>query len=114
MNGGTAVYSTLDVDVRAHPQRTVVTVAGDLDMDTCPHLSETLEALTLDGQALALDLRAVTFMDSSALHLLLALRNRARATGGTLELIGLPHQAQRLLDLTGTRRLFTLQPCPTL
>ncbi|MER6256929.1 STAS domain-containing protein [Streptomyces sp. NPDC001584] len=82
----------------------------DLDMDTCPHLAEALDALTLRGQVL--DLSAVTFMDSSALNLLLAVRTRAHAEDAVLELYGVPEQGLRLLDLTGARDLFTLRPLP--
>ncbi|MFD6966847.1 STAS domain-containing protein [Streptomyces sp. NPDC059979] len=103
---------TFDVDVTVHPGRTVVTVTGDLDMDTCPHLTQALDALTLRGQVLALDLSAVTFMDSTALNLLLALLTRAHTEDAVLELYEVPEQGLRLLDLTGARDLFTLRPLP--
>ncbi|MCX5129920.1 STAS domain-containing protein [Streptomyces sp. NBC_00193] len=90
--------------------RTVLTIAGAIDMDTCPHITATLDLVTLDGRTLVLDLSAITFMDSSGLNLLLTLRNRAEAEQGTLELCGLPDQALRLLDITGARDLFTLTP----
>ncbi|MFE2927925.1 STAS domain-containing protein [Streptomyces goshikiensis] len=90
--------------------RTVVTVTGALDMDTCPRVTATTDTLTLDGNTLVLDLLAVTFMDSSGLNMLLALRNRAEAEQGTLELRGLREQVLRLLDITGTRDLFTFAP----
>ncbi|MER6319416.1 STAS domain-containing protein [Streptomyces sp. NPDC001581] len=103
---------TFDVDVTAHPGRTVVCVTGDLDMDTCPHLAGALEALTLRGQVLALGLSAMTFMDSSALNLLLALRTRAQAEGAVLELHEVPERGLRLFDITGARDLFTLCHLP--
>ncbi|MFB6477436.1 hypothetical protein ACFCXF_03125 [Streptomyces virginiae] len=43
----------------------------------------------------------------------LALRTRAAAEGGSLELICVPQQALRVLDLTGTRHLFALTPALT-
>ncbi|MFH7597367.1 STAS domain-containing protein [Streptomyces racemochromogenes] len=100
--------SNLDLDVSVQGDRTVVTVTGELDMDTGPHLAEAADAIDLPGRALALDLSAVTFVDSCGLHVLLALRRRATLAGATPALAHLPDQALRLLDLTGTRRLFTL------
>lgn len=97
-------------NVTVHADRAVVTVAGSLDMDTCPHVTEATDALTLRGRILVLDLSAVTFIDSSALNMLLNLRNRAHAEGGTLELRAVPAQALRVLDITGTRGLFALTP----
>ncbi|MFJ6940615.1 STAS domain-containing protein [Streptomyces sp. NPDC101132] len=55
----------------------------------------------MHGRVHTLDLSAVGFMDSSGLHMLPALRRRARAEGGALELAGVPCQALRLPDLTG-------------
>ncbi|MFD5514054.1 STAS domain-containing protein [Streptomyces sp. NPDC127051] len=101
---------TFDVDVTVHPGRTVICVTGDLDTDTSPYVTEALDALTLYGQVLALDLSAVTFMDSSALNMLLTLRTRAHAEDAVLELYGVPEQGLRLFDITGARDLFTLHP----
>ncbi|MGW9087238.1 STAS domain-containing protein [Streptomyces yangpuensis] len=105
--GGHTLYPTLDLGVAVRPGRTVLTVTGELDMDSAPRLTEAVDPLDL-GRTLTLDLSAVTFVDSCGLNALLALRHRVRLAGGTLELNGLPDQALRLLDLTGTRSLFTL------
>ncbi|GAA2652224.1 STAS domain-containing protein [Streptomyces spororaveus] len=99
--------------VSVQPDATVVTVAGELDMTTCPSITQATDTLALKGQTLALDLSAVTHMDSSGLNMLLTLRNRARAEHGELHLRGVPRQPLRVLDLTGTRSLFTLRPCLT-
>lgn len=100
---------TLDLGVAVSTDRTVLTVSGELDMDTAPDLTQAADVLDLRGQTLALDLSDVTFVDSSGLNALLALRHRVDVAGGTLELIGLCEQALHLLDLTGTRSLFTLR-----
>ncbi|MFB7175712.1 STAS domain-containing protein [Streptomyces sp. NPDC056254] len=85
------------------PDATVLTVAGELDMDTAQDLTEAADAIELHGQTLTLDLSAVTFIDSSGLNALLALRHRVHLAGGILELAGLCDQALHLLDLTETR-----------
>ncbi|MCX5584004.1 STAS domain-containing protein [Streptomyces erythrochromogenes] len=101
---------TLDLGSAVSPDRTILTVSGELDMDTAPHLTAAADALDLPGQTLVLDLSTVTFIDSSGLNALLALRHRVNVADGALELIGLCEQALHLLDLTGTRGLFTLRP----
>ncbi|MFJ9933836.1 STAS domain-containing protein [Streptomyces virginiae] len=103
---------TLDLGIAMSTDRTILTVSGELDMDTAPHLTEAADALDLHGQTLVLDMSGVTFIDSSGLNVLLALRHRVNVAGGTLELIGLCEQALHLLDLTGTRDLFTLRTGP--
>lgn len=107
----TTMHPTLNIDTSRHAgPRIVLTITGTLDMDTCPHITVTTDSLALGGLTLVLDLSAVTFIDSSGLNTLLTLRNRAKVEQGTLELCGLPDQALRLLDITGTRDLFTLTP----
>ncbi|MFJ6784427.1 STAS domain-containing protein [Streptomyces yangpuensis] len=103
---------TLDLGVAVSTDRTILTVSGELDMDTAPLLTEWADAIDLHGQTLVLDLSHVTFIDSSGLNVLLALRRRVGLAGGTLELVGLCEQALHLLDLTGTRDLFTLRTGP--
>ncbi|MFD6888035.1 STAS domain-containing protein [Streptomyces sp. NPDC059957] len=101
---------TSNIVVTQHADRTVVTLTGPLDMDTCARITDATDALALQGCTLTLDLSDVSFMDSSGLNMLLTLRNRAHAEGAVLELHGLPDQALRVLDITGARDLFTLHP----
>lgn len=100
-------------DVTEHLDRTTVSVAGDLDFHTCQSLSAVTGALNLTDRILVLDLTAVTFMGTSALHLLLALRHRSIADGWTLELSGVPQQGLCVLEITRARHLFTLRPALT-
>ncbi|MFJ6941040.1 STAS domain-containing protein [Streptomyces sp. NPDC101132] len=102
--------TALKVDVSTRPGRLVLTVAGELDFDTCPLVSGAVAVLPLWGRVLTVDLSAVTFMDSSGLHLLIALCRRADREGGSLELTGVPAQALRVLELTGAEDLFTVLP----
>ncbi|MFJ7206159.1 STAS domain-containing protein [Streptomyces sp. NPDC098789] len=89
-------------------ERAVVSVTGDIDYHTCPMLVSVLDTLDLSGRTLVLDLGRSTFLGTSALHVLLALRARAIAEEWTLELADVPHQGQHVLDLTETRCLFIL------
>ncbi|MFD7027345.1 STAS domain-containing protein [Streptomyces sp. NPDC059917] len=89
-------------------ERVVVSVTGDIDYHTCPMVTAVLDTLELSGRTLVLDLGRSTFLGTSALHVLLALRARAIEEEWTLELADVPHQGRRVLDLTGTRSLFTV------
>ncbi|MFE5808367.1 STAS domain-containing protein [Streptomyces sp. NPDC056491] len=98
------------VGVAEQPERTVVSVSGDIDFETCSLLSRVVDALVLPGRTLVLDLTRITFLGTSALHVLLALRARAIEEEWTLELAGTPDQGLRVLELTATRHLFSLHP----
>ncbi|MFF8594539.1 STAS domain-containing protein [Streptomyces sp. NPDC015220] len=95
MNGFTVV-------TRHHPDRTVITVRGDIDLETCPELTRAAAVAPLGGNSLCLDLADVPFMDSSGLNLLILLRQRLDAEGGRLTVTGLQPQPTRLLELTHT------------
>lgn len=99
-----------DVSVSHHPERVVLTLAGELDMDTSPFVTEATDRLKLRDQTLTLDMADVSFMDSSSLSMLLLLRARVEAEGGLLELCGLQEQALRVLEITGSHALFLMRP----
>ena len=87
----------------AHGQSyTVVTVGGDLDLSSVSVLQEHLViVLSSLGPCIALDLRELTFMDSSGLALLVRCWKLASAAGGTLRLVAPPPHVVRKLATTG-------------
>jgi anti-anti-sigma factor len=103
---------TLRVD--AAGDRLVVTVCGELDLDSDPLLQQTLnKALDRAADGLELDLAGVDFCDCSALNVLLDVRDRARLSGKQVTLRATSRAVQRLLTLTETLPLFTdEQPQP--
>jgi anti-sigma B factor antagonist len=83
-----------------------VALGGELDIVTAPILADQLERSEQDGiVALVLDLRNLTFVDSSGLHAFLRARERAEANGHRLLLIGATQETRRLFGLTGTEFL---------
>jgi anti-sigma B factor antagonist len=77
-------------------------VNGSLDIATTPHLELTLHAPLLQTRLVVLDLRAVDFMDSSALHVIVDASTQARAIGSRLIIIRGPPAVDRMFTLTGT------------
>ena len=77
---------------------------GEVDIDTVDRIREQLENATATGaRHVVLDLRDVTFLDSSGLHLALEADAASRAQGWEFGLIGGPADVQRVFDLTGSR-----------
>ncbi|MFD3729813.1 STAS domain-containing protein [Streptomyces sp. NPDC058671] len=86
-------------------------VAGELDIDTAPHLRTQALALIEQGHRhLILDLAAVTFCDSSGFNALIGILRCAKAADGTLVLAAVPDRLTRLLDLTGLSTLLPAHP----
>jgi anti-anti-sigma factor len=81
---------------------------GELDMAAAGSMRARVEAVA--GSGLVIDLRDVTFIDSSALRELLHARDSVVGAGGRIVLSGVPATVTRLLDMTGTTGLFEMAP----
>jgi len=104
-----------DFGVQMHTTGRVVTltVTGELDLVSSPMLERELErAIGLDADLILLDLRALEFMDSTGVHLLLKAQQRAEQAGRRLALTKGGEQVQRLLELTGVADLVRIVASP--
>ncbi|MFF4154262.1 STAS domain-containing protein [Streptomyces sp. NPDC001651] len=79
----------------------VVAVAGGIDYDTCDTLQQTLEINDPSLPRVVVDMRQVTFMDSSGINVLLAAYRAHREVGGWLRLAGTTGAALRALQIVG-------------
>jgi anti-sigma B factor antagonist len=80
------VAPEFSADVRIENGCAVIAVAGELDFGVEPRARVTLDAVD-DARVVVIDLRELTFMDSSGIHLLFAIRDRCRANGQTLRVV---------------------------
>jgi anti-sigma B factor antagonist len=79
-----------------------VTAAGELDLFTSGALQAQLDELRAAGFAhVVLDLRELTFMDSSGVRLIFGEDRRARSAGRRFSLIAGNAQVQRVLSVCG-------------
>lgn len=87
----------------------VVAVAGELDMATTPVVEEYVHQRLGDaGQALVLDLSGVTFLGSTGINLLIALRAACEAAGAALRLVATTKVVLQPLELTDLTGHFTI------
>jgi anti-sigma B factor antagonist len=90
----------------------VVAPVGELDAYTAPELRERLHGLAADPsvELLVVDLRRVTFLDSSALGVLVGALRRMRERDRELRLVEPRPTVRRIFELTLLDRAFTLSP----
>jgi anti-sigma B factor antagonist len=80
----------------------VITVGGECDMNAAPSLSVAVEAAFRRGvSTIVVDLNEVTFIDSTAIGILLAARERLRRSGGTFEVVCSEPAVTRVLEIVG-------------
>ncbi|MFG1665002.1 STAS domain-containing protein [Streptomyces sp. Y7] len=91
----------LSVDATVSDGIRVLTVAGEIDYDTCEELQQNLEPSTPGPARVVVDMHQVTFMDSSGINVLLAAYRTHSTAGGWLRLAGPTGAAKRALQLVG-------------
>src|SRR5688572_8578380 len=74
-----------------------VRVVGELDIQTAPQLAEALESVK---SSVVVDLAGVTFIDSTALGVLVRAHHQAEADGQRLVLAHPTPMTRRVLDIT--------------
>lgn len=82
----------------------VLRVAGELDLANAHELDQ---RLALEDCPMLLDLRDVSFMDGSALRVLLRHRDRCAEQGKELRLVAVSRPVRRVLELTDLRDLLS-------
>jgi anti-sigma B factor antagonist len=90
-----------------------VHVAGELDFATSPQLGRALGETCPNSRMVVLDLRALTFIDSAGIHVILDGAADAREEGHTLMLARGPAEVDRVFGLTGAAdrlAIFDLDP----
>lgn len=92
----------LDVDIQSSAGRVDASLSGEVDLSTVAGLERRLdEVIGASAEVVLLDLRGVTFLDSSGLRLMLRLDARQREHGGRLVLVRGGRRVARVLELTG-------------
>ena len=105
--GGGAAPAPFRVELRRDGDTVLVRPVGELDVATCASVRTELESAVESGCArLILDLRGLTFMDSSGLHLMVTTQGTAVERGIRFSLIRGPAIVSRALELTGLQGRF--------
>jgi len=89
-----------EVEVTAEPRGTVVTVSGELDVASSQILEKALARLEGESTVIV-DLRGLTFVDSTGLGVLVRAHQLAKEHSRRFGLVRGDGQVNRLLTLTG-------------
>jgi anti-sigma B factor antagonist len=90
----------------------VVSVVGELDVATAPEMRSRLEE-SIDASklpAVVADLLGVTFIDSTALGVLIGALKRSQAAGGEFRIVAAEPRILKVFEITGLTELFSIYP----
>jgi anti-sigma B factor antagonist len=95
----------LTIDVTSGPQVQRIVLIGEADLLGAPKIEAALQGACAGEPGLVVvDLKRLTFIDSSGLHALLAGHELCCARGRELRVVPGPENVQRLFELTGMDR----------
>jgi anti-anti-sigma factor len=101
------------LEMAGEPGRTLVRVAGDLDLETAPKfLAAVGPDLDTGTGGLVVDLSRVTFIDSSGLSALIRVNQRMSAAGRELSIIAPGPSAAKIFEITGLDQVLPLRAGP--
>ena len=102
-----------DLRVVRGDSRMHIAPVGELDIATAPQLEEAVsEATSQPVSELVLDLRELTFMDSTGLRALAQANAKAEQAGTALSIWRGPRQIERVLEISGLGPLLPLADAP--
>jgi anti-anti-sigma factor len=93
--------SHLRLDTRRFGDAAVVSVGGDIDITTFGAVESALDAARGRCTVLVLDLRAVGFMDTSGLRLVISRLQRAEADNYRFVVVNGSDRIRRLFEIAG-------------
>lgn len=98
----TSGHPYLTIEVMSAPEAHTIVLSGEVDLLGTPQIEAALkDAHDADAELIVIDLRNLTFIDSSGLHALATGHQLSRARGQELRIIPGPANVQRLFELTG-------------
>jgi anti-sigma B factor antagonist len=101
----------LSLETREVADRTVVSVAGEIDVYTAPRLRDRISELVADGRYhLVIDMEKVDFLDSTGLGVLVGGLKKVRTHDGSMELICSQDRLLKIFRITGLAKVFTIHP----
>jgi anti-sigma B factor antagonist len=93
--------------LRTEQDTAVIALEGEVDIYSAPQFKEALLAGIEDGATtIVVDLGRVTFIDSTALGVLVSGAKRVRPKNGRLDIVCTDENITRIFEITGLDRIF--------
>lgn len=100
----------MDTSVTVNDSAATLRLAGRFDFKAHREFREAVEKLLQQSgtRAVKVDMAEVSYLDSSALGMLLMLRDKAKAASRDVSLIGVSGSVRQVLDIANFSKLFTI------
>ncbi|HWI21389.1 MAG TPA: STAS domain-containing protein [Baekduia sp.] len=90
-------------------EKFIVEVCGEVDLFTAPDLKEAISGgIDAGADTIIVDLTQATFLDSTALGVLIGAVKRLRATDGGLSIVNVNSNIAKTFEITGLDQIFKI------
>ena len=105
----------MPIEFAVNPQSTngllVVEVAGEIDLFTAPELKAAIsEGLDAGSEKVVIDLTKTTFLDSTALGVLIGTVKRLRDNDGSMTIVNSDQNIAKTFEITGLDQILQIYP----
>lgn len=98
------------VDLQEKNDVLIFKIDGDIDINTSPEVKKSFDKSISEKKAkILVDLKDVSYVDSSGLATLVEILKNMRAYGGKFKLINLSDKVKSLFEITKLDKLFDIQ-----
>lgn len=104
----TAWRSSTSVEVRQEPGTLILRLCGELDMASRDLIEPAVMAAIPSAYAVVLDLRDLTFCDSTGVAMFVAANEKAKAAGTTLTVANLQPSVSRVFEIMGMQTVLNI------
>ena len=97
----------MNIDIRSEKGMAIAVLKGEIDHHSAKKAREQLDCFIINMQTdvLAMDMSAITFMDSSGIGLIMGRQKLMKECGGRLEVRSPQESIRRVLRLAGIERI---------
>jgi HptB-dependent secretion and biofilm anti anti-sigma factor len=101
----------MDANVTVSPELATLHLIGRFDFRAHREFREAVEKLLeqAPGKTVHVNLSEVSYLDSSALGMLLMLRDKAKSASRDVQLVGVKGSVRQVLDIANFSKLFSIQ-----
>lgn len=98
----------MTIEIKKNEKETIIEVAGRLDTITAPILENTISENIGDIESLILDFKALEYISSAGLRVLLGAQKKMK-NNGTMKIVKVCEDVMEVLEMTGFADILTIE-----
>ena len=98
----------MTIELKKNGEQTVIEIAGRLDTVTAPALDKTINEDMGDTKHLVLDMKALEYISSAGLRVLLAAQKKMQKIG-SMKVINVCEEIMEIFEMTGFADILTIE-----